>query len=106
MRGRLGLLPQLISSRVVTENIYHSPFDYQKQSLFAIYADVPIPSDKKFLTASCERIWETIEASRGNAFILFTSYSMLESCYRLLIQRLNERRYHPLKQGDDSRQNL
>ena len=48
----------------------------------------------------------SIQTSHGNAFVLFTSYSMLKTCYELLEERLKANRYIALKQGDDNRQSL
>lgn len=106
IRRRLGLVPGLIGERVVQEHIYESPFDYAQQALLAVPADMPLPSDPQFLQAAVERIWQAVEASRGNAFVLFTSYALLRTCYQLLEKRMRDHRYHPLKQGDDNRKNL
>ena len=106
MRKRLGLVPELLENRIVTEEIYDSPFDYKQQALLAIPKTILSPQDPNFLQEAVEYIWKTLQASRGNAFILFTSYSMLKTCYDLLAPRLKEQRYHPLKQGDTNRQAL
>jgi ATP-dependent DNA helicase DinG len=103
IRQRLGVVDNLLEKTAVTENIYDSPFDYQKQALLAIPIDMPPPSHPDFLQAAAENIWQSVQASHGNAFILFTSYSMLKSCYELLAERLKDHKYHPLKQGDTNR---
>lgn len=104
VRERLGL--NLLGEKVVTENIYDSPFNYAQQALLAIPIDIPGPLDPKFNSSASEKIWDAIQASRGNAFVLFTSYSMLKTCYQQLEKRMIDNRYHPLKQGDDNRQSL
>ena len=107
IRSRLGLtLEHLQSSKPLIQSIYDSPFNYKEQVLLAIPTDLPEPSHPNFIAGSAERIWEAIQASRGNAFVLFTSYSMLKSCYHLLQGRLKENRYNVLKQGDTNRQAL
>jgi ATP-dependent DNA helicase DinG len=103
IRQRLGLVPELLKIDVVTENIFDSPFDYPRQAMFAIPTDIPLPSDPKFTQAAVENIWQAIQASHGNAFVLFTSYSMLNECYQLLLNRLNTHKYFPLKQGEMNR---
>lgn len=105
-RRQLGLVPELIHDRNVIENIYESPFDYNQQALFAVPTDIPDPLQPGFIQAAAEKIWQSIQISHGNAFVLFTSYSMLKSCHDLLAQRLNANRYVTLKQGDDNRQSL
>ncbi len=106
MKKRLGITDELLSGKLTTENIYSSPFDYEKQALLVIPTDIPPPNDPQFLEAVCERIWEAVQASRGNAFLLFTSYSMLQKCYEKLSKRLTENRYHLLRQGEANRQTL
>jgi len=106
IRKRLGITTDLIEGVDITENIYDSPFDYQKQALLVIPTDIPNPAHPDFIEAAADQIWQAIQASRGNAFVLFTSYSMLKTCYEKLSGRLIESKYHPLKQGDNNRQAL
>lgn len=105
-RQRLGLVPQLMEGKPVTESIYHSPFNYKEQSLLAIPTDMPHPSESNFTKEAAKRILIAIQASRGNAFILFTSYSMMKQCHHLLEARLNELRFPIFKQGDNTRKQL
>lgn len=106
IRNRLGLTEQHLKYKTINENIYQSPFDYKKQALLIVPNDLPPPTDSRFLNAAAENIWLTLQASRGNAFVLFTSYTMLKQCYEMLETRLKEQRFYPLKQGDDERQTL
>lgn len=105
-RERLGLTHALMQGKPVTENIYSSPFNYQEQSLLAIPKDMPHPSESNFTREAAKRILAAIQASRGNAFILFTSYSMMKQCHRLLEEKLAELRFPVFKQGDSSRKQL
>lgn len=106
IRKRLGITPQFLKNTTVTEHIYESPFNYSQQVMFAIPTDIPNPLHADFTQAATENIWQAIQASRGNAFVLFTSYGMLKTCYEQLSDRLAENRYVALKQGDDNRQSL
>lgn len=106
IRERLGLNKDQLKQSVVTENSYDSPFNFQQQTLFAITRDIPHPDHPEFIAAASEKIWQAIQASRGNAFVLFTSYGMLTSCYQTLIHRLQTNRFHVFKQGDDNRRSL
>ena len=106
MRQRLGLTKELLPERAVTEHIYDSPFDYQSQVLLAVPTDMPPPSHADFSSAAYENIWQAIEASHGQAFVLFTSYSLLQSCHAALAPRFEKHRYPIFKQGDDNRQEL
>lgn len=106
IKKRLGLTPEHLPGRPIIEAIYDSPFNYQKQALFAVPTDIAHPQDPNFAQDASEKIWQAIQASRGNAFVLFTSYSMLKTCYQLLAERCQEHRYSVLKQGDDNRHSL
>lgn len=106
VKNRLGLNHNFLKETKVLEKIYDSPFDYQSQALLTVPIDMPSPLTREFNQAAAEKIWEIIQISRGNAFVLFTSYSMLNNCYHQILERLKHGRYHPLKQGDDNRDSL
>lgn len=106
IRQRLGLHPQLIPKRVVSEHIYDSPFDYHKQAILAVPTDMPPPTHDDFNEIAYENVWKAIEVSHGHAFVLFTSYTMLQNCYDALAKRLEAHHYPVFKQGDDNRQGL
>jgi ATP-dependent DNA helicase DinG len=76
-----------------------SPFDYPRQSLLYLPPRMPLPASPQFLPAVMEVALELIEASRGGAFVLFTSHRALAAAaslwreqgprttgYRLLVQ--------------------
>lgn len=106
IRQRLGLDHNLLAERPITEHIYDSPFNYQKQALLAVPTDMPLPSHPEFNQMAYENIWKAVQASHGNAFVLFTSYSMLQSCYEAISARCKEQGYRIFKQGEDNRQSL
>lgn len=106
IRHRLGITKEFLPNRKTSEHVYESPFNYQKQALLAVPVDMPPPTHADFNAVAFENIWKAIQASRGQAFVLFTSYSMLQSCYHVLGRRLEEQRYCLLKQGDNNRQTL
>lgn len=106
IRDRLGLTADYLGKRAIKEYIYDSPFNYIEQALLAIPTDLPNPSDVNFVSVAAERILHALQCSRGNAFVLFTSYTMLKTCFEILENRLKEQRFHLLKQGDDDRQTL
>ncbi len=55
-----------------------SPFDYQRQVTVYIEQDLPDPNDSGFADAACEAIKKYILKTGGRAFVLFTSYQMLD----------------------------
>lgn len=106
IKQRLGLSPKILPNRVVTEYIYDSPFDYRKQAILAVPTDMPPPNHPDFNEIAYENIWKAIQSSHGHAFVLFTSYTMMQNCYEILGKRLEEHHYPLFKQGDDHRQVL
>ena len=105
-RQRLGITPAYLNDRKITQNIYDSPFNFHQQAMLAIPTDIPPPQHPDFSKEAAGKIWDAIQASHGNAFVLFTSYKMMKNCHDQLRQRLEQSRYHVLKQGDDNRQSL
>jgi ATP-dependent DNA helicase DinG len=62
-----------------------SPFDYRHQTLLVIPTNLPLPTEEElFFRAAAEAINEILEASRGRALILFTSYKALNRTYELI----------------------
>ncbi|MCK9274321.1 MAG: hypothetical protein M0P57_04445 [Syntrophales bacterium] len=62
------------------EKIVDSPFDYRKKALLYVNKDLPEPeggNDRAFQESSLAVIDSLIEASRGRALVLFTSYRHL-----------------------------
>ena len=106
VRKRLGLTEEFLPDKKITEHVYASPFDYHKQALLGIPLDMPDPSHPEFISAACERVWNAVRASRGSAFVLFTSYAMLVACYEKLKERLEKQHFCVLKQGDSARKAL
>jgi ATP-dependent DNA helicase DinG len=100
LKNRLGLNDQ---EKKIKEEIFDSPFNYQERTLFVVPTDLPLPSSPEFLSACAKAMGEAIEISKGSAFLLFTSYEMLQSCHRTLSNSALPQRYPFLKQGDQPR---
>lgn len=103
LRKRLGLLSEPLIQKTITESLLDSPFNYQEQALLAIPTDMPNPSDASFTKVATDRIWDSIQASKGHVFILFTAYGMLQECVQLLQERLTSGGYTLIKQGEGTR---
>ena len=83
-----------------------SPFDFRRRALILADRNLPDPSTMKEayeerVIVEIERI---VEAVRGGAFVLFTSYRMLEKSYQRLADRLG--RFPLFRQGDADRYQL
>ena len=61
-----------------------SPFDYQRQVTMYIEPDLPEPNDEGFAEAATEKIKKYVKLTGGRAFVLFTSYQMLNEFVELL----------------------
>ncbi|MEY3457648.1 MAG: helicase, partial [Planctomycetota bacterium] len=59
-----------------------SPFDYRRQARLILASGMPDPAaePRAFETQCCERIRRHVLETAGRAFVLFTSYSMLQAC--------------------------
>jgi len=76
-----------------------SPFDYEKQVTLYIEKDLPEPNEPDFLADAAEAIKKYLRQTAGRAFILFTSYQMLENMAARLTDWLAENRFGLLQQG-------
>ena len=77
-----------------------SQYDYAKQVLFYVPPHLPDPRQPTFAKRAADEIEHIVNASRGRAFLLFTSYGQMRQLYELLRRRLE----HPLLlQGDAPR---
>ena len=65
-----------------------SQFDYGKQALLYVPPHLPDPRQPNFTKLAAEEIENLVNASRGRAFVLFTSYQQMRQCYELLKDRL------------------
>ncbi|GMR14408.1 MAG: ATP-dependent DNA helicase [Gammaproteobacteria bacterium] len=61
-----------------------SPFDYQKHALLWLPEGLPEPREHSFVPELLEQVRPVLEASRGRAFMLFTSHRALRQAAELL----------------------
>ncbi len=95
---------RFIRSRVgldhAEELILGSHFDFSKQAIIFIPRDIPEPREKEWAAHACLYLEKILEASRGRAFVLFTSYGQMELVYHALQGRLP---YPMFIQGEKSK---
>jgi ATP-dependent DNA helicase DinG len=75
---------------------WESPFDYPRQALWLIPRGMPDPRTPGYTEAVLEVAVPVLEASRGRAFLLFTSHRALREAAELLETRID---YPILVQG-------
>lgn len=79
-----------------------SPFDYEKQVDFFVDRSMPEPRGAgggEYEHALVTRVLEHVEATEGGAFVLFTSYSLLDRAAALLFDPLDSLGYPMFVQG-------
>ncbi|KFN47318.1 ATP-dependent DNA helicase [Arenimonas metalli] len=59
------------------ELLQPSPFDWPNQALCYLPRNLPEPNSHGFLDAMLDEVWPVLEASKGRAFLLFTSHRAL-----------------------------
>jgi ATP-dependent DNA helicase DinG len=95
VQSRLGL-------KVAATLALGSPFDYARQVTVHLPKNLPDPADEpaSFERSAIQAIAHYLEQSQGKAFVLFTSYKMLESAARKLSSWLGRRNIALLAQSD------
>ena len=93
IRSRLGVVE-------AQELILGSHFDFRAQTLLYVPKDIPEPREPGWANEACSQLEGILEASRGRAFVLFTSYAQMAHVFRSLQGRLP---YPTLMQGDKSK---
>jgi len=96
VKSRLGL-------DKANELIVPSHFDFAAQSIFYVPRNIPEPREEGWVRHACKEIEMLLGASRGRAFILFTSYTQMEQVYQSLKHQL---RFPIFIQGEKSKSGL
>jgi len=94
--SRLGL------EEAVTRR-WDSPFDYPRQALWFVPRGFPDPNQPNFTEAVAELAVSLLQASRGRAFLLFTSHRALQAAAGYLESQIE---YPMLVQGSAPRSEL
>jgi ATP-dependent DNA helicase DinG len=87
---------------------WDSPFNYGEQALLYAPNDMPEPNSPGYTEAVMAAALPLIEASRGRAFLLFTSLRAMQRAYEILQAEFDRKHldYPLLLQGDGSRNDL
>ena len=103
LKERVGL-SKVPSSRIHTLSV-PSPFDYARQVYLGIPADFPEPRERGYQERLIDMVEAALERSRGGAFVLFTSYQLLNAVHDAIRSR-GRIPYPLLKHGEESRHRL
>ena len=87
---------------------WDSPFNYQEQGLLYVPQNLPDPNSDGYTDAVVQAALPMIEASRGRAFLLFTSLRAMQRAYEILQGEFERRdlKYPLFIQGEGSRTEL
>jgi ATP-dependent DNA helicase DinG len=87
---------------------WDSPFNYQEQALLYVPQNLPEPNTEGYTDAVVQAALPLIEASRGRAFLLFTSLRAMQRAYEILQAEFDCKnlKYPLLIQGEGSRNEL
>ncbi|MCK5780050.1 MAG: DEAD/DEAH box helicase [Psychrilyobacter sp.] len=90
----------------VLEKIIDSPFDYEKQMKVYIPRDLPSPTERGFLDGIKDFVEKLVKRTKGNTFLLFTSYSTLNYLYFMLKDSFEKENFDLFIQGEAPRNQL
>jgi ATP-dependent DNA helicase DinG len=87
---------------------WDSPFNYQEQALLYVPQDMPEPNSPGYTEAVVRAALPLVEASKGRAFLLFTSLRAMQAAYDILQAEFDRKnlKYPLMMQGDGSRNEL
>jgi ATP-dependent DNA helicase DinG len=89
-------------ARVIQAKV-DSPFDYPRQALMYLPSGLPEPNDPRFISHASDEIERVLSLSDGRAFVLFTSYTGMNSAFDVLEYKLP---FPCKRQGQMPRQKL
>jgi ATP-dependent DNA helicase DinG len=75
-----------------------SPYDYEKQVTLYIEQGLPDPNQAAFIEHASNAIKKYVDITKGRAFVLFTSYSMLEQMAEQLLDYISTNNIKLLQQ--------
>ena len=90
----------------ILEKIIKSPFNYEKQMKVYIPTDALEPTNLEFLNDLEDFIKESIKATKGHCFLLFTSYSMMNYLYNKIVRTFSKNEYTIIRQNDYPRHEM
>jgi len=90
IRSRLGVAE-------ADELLLDSPFEYARQAILYLPAVLPDPRSPTYIAAAAEEIERVLRLTAGRAFVLFTSFRVMNAAYERLVDVLP---FTCLRQGD------
>lgn len=85
-------------------NTWDSPFDYYNQAVLYVPEGMPAPKEDGFADALFSQVLPVLQASQGGAFVLFTSFRVMQQFEEKLADSSPE--FNILTQGETSKREL
>lgn len=83
------------------ELLVHSPFNFKEQVKLHIPTSMPDPRSDEFVPAAIREIKHYLKLTHGKAFVLFTSYKMMDEVYEEVEPFLSDIGIDVYKQGGE-----
>ena len=99
LHQRVGIDRVELPERVRTLRL-ESPFDFARQAMLLVPADLPEPTAPGYESASHAIVRRILEITGGGTFLLFTAYGALNRAWSALGDGLRSAGLTPLRQGD------
>jgi ATP-dependent DNA helicase DinG len=90
--GSFGFLKRRLGIENAKERVLESHFDFPQQALLYTPLHLPDPREPNFPQLAAEEVVQLLKASRGRAFVLFTSHQQM----REVFERVRPRLHYPL----------
>ena len=90
----------------VIQGEFPSPFPYEKNMLFAVPSDAPLPDNMEYQQYIEMALPRLIQAAEGRTLVLFTSYDSLKNAHRNVTALMKGFTGRIMKQGDDENSRL
>ena len=103
--GSFEFVERRLGIRYARQRTLDSHFDFRSQALLYIPPKLPDPRRPEFLEQATQEVCRILRATRGRAFVLFTSYQQMYQIYRRAASRLPAAglKYPLLVQGEAPR---
>ena len=103
--GSFEFVERRLGIRYARQRALDSHFDFRNQALLYIPPKLPDPRRPEFLEQATQEVCRILRATRGRAFVLFTSYQQMQQIYRRAASRLQAAglKYPLLVQGEAPR---
>jgi ATP-dependent DNA helicase DinG len=94
--GAFDFLKRRLGIQNAKEKLFASHFDYQQQAVLYTPLHLPDPREPDFARTASQEVVQVLKATRGRAFVLFTSYQQMREVYEHVRRQV---RYPMLMQG-------